>query len=179
MIGSGVAYAVTVSGLSLLFLLLVGFIGIYNNFTTNRFEHFGLVFGIFGLLFGLLTGILQALMSLRLRDTWRLILAATLGFALGGLVMGILVRLVNPTSGFQTYPILTWIVLILALAAPFALGGGAIGLTYGRLAKRMAEKGEPAEVAPALRMANRDCGGDRCSCSLLVLWHIKIRFQIS
>jgi phosphatidylserine/phosphatidylglycerophosphate/cardiolipin synthase-like enzyme len=144
-IGSGVAFAVTVGGLSLLFLLLVGFIGIYNNFTTNRFEHFGLVFGVFGLVFGLLTGILQALMSLRLRYTWRLILAATLGFALGGLVMGILVRLVNPTAGFQTYPILTWAVLILAMVSPFALGGGAAGFTYGRLAKRIAEKGETVD----------------------------------
>ncbi|MGW8250752.1 MAG: hypothetical protein ACWGO1_08930, partial [Anaerolineales bacterium] len=84
-IGSGIAYAVTVGGLSILFLLLIAFIGIYNNFTTNRFEHFGLLFGIFGLVFGLLTGILQSLMSLRLRYSWRLILAATLGFALGGL----------------------------------------------------------------------------------------------
>ncbi len=175
-IGSGVAYAVTVSGLSLLFLLLVGFIGIYNNFTTNRFEHFGLVFGIFGLLFGLLTGILQALMSLRLRDTWRLILAATLGFALGGLVMGILVRLVNPTSGFQTYPILTWIVLILALAAPFALGGGAIGLTYGRLAKRMAEKGEPAE---SLQPSGWQTGIVAVIGVLAVFWFFGILNQIS
>lgn len=145
-IGSGVAFAVTVSALTFLFLLLLGFIGIYNNFTANRVEHYGIVFGVFGLVFGLLTGILQAFLSLRLKDTWRLILAATLGFTMGGLLMGLLVRLVNPTSGFQTHPILTWMVLLLALLSPFALGGGAIGTTYGRLAKRAAGKGEPVEA---------------------------------
>jgi len=144
-IGSGVAFAITVSALSMLFLLLIGFIGIYNNFTANRVEHYGLVFGLFGLVFGLLTGILQALTSVRLKYTWRVILAATLGFTLGGAIAGLMVRLVNPTAGFQTYPLLTWIVLILALAIPFAAGGGALGFTYGRLAKRAAEKGDSVE----------------------------------
>jgi len=144
-IGSGIAFGVTISALSLLFLLLIAFIGIYNNFTANRVEQYGLVFGLFGLVFGLLTGILQALTSVRLRYTWRVILAATVGFTLGWAITGLLVRLVNPTAGFQTYPILTWIVMILALAAPFAIGGGALGYTYGRLAKRLAENGQPVE----------------------------------
>src|SRR5512139_752584 len=54
-IGSGVAFAITISGLSMLFLLLIGFIGVYNNFTANQVEQYGLVFGALGLLFGLLT----------------------------------------------------------------------------------------------------------------------------
>jgi membrane protein YqaA with SNARE-associated domain len=103
-IGSGVAFAITVSALTFIYLLLIGFIGIYNNFTANQIEHYLLVFGLFGLIFGLLAGIIQSLVSLRLKDTWRLILASTIGFTLGGIVMGILVRLVNPTSGFQTLP---------------------------------------------------------------------------
>jgi phosphatidylserine/phosphatidylglycerophosphate/cardiolipin synthase-like enzyme len=144
-IGSGVAFAITVSVFTFIYLLLLGFIGIYNNFTTNKIEQYALVFGLMGLVFGLFTGIIQSLLSLRLKDTWRLILAAALGFGLGGVLMGILVKLVNPTSGFQTYPLLTWIVLLLALASPFALGGGAMGLTYGRLANRAAGKGELVE----------------------------------
>ena len=126
-------FAITVSVFTFVYLLLLGFIGIYNNFTANQVEHYVLVFGLAGLIFGLITGIILALVTLRLRETWRLILASTIGFTLGGMVMGILVRLVNPTSGFQTHPILTWIVLLLALVAPFALGGGAMGYTYGRL----------------------------------------------
>jgi phosphatidylserine/phosphatidylglycerophosphate/cardiolipin synthase-like enzyme len=145
-VASAAAFAVSIGGLSLLFLLLIGFIGVYNNFAANRVEHYGLVFGLMGLVFGLLSGILQALMSVRFRHTWRVILAAALGFTLGGLVSGMLVRLVNPTAGFQTYPILTWAVLILALAVPFALGGGALGLAYGRLGQRAAEQGQPVEA---------------------------------
>lgn len=145
-IGSAVAFAVTLSGLTFLYLLLLSFIGIYNNFTANPIDQYLIVFGLFGLIFGLLTGLLQAFMSLRLRDTWRLILASTLGFTLGGIVMGLLVRLVNPTSGYHTFPVLTWIVLLLALAAPFALGGGALGYAYGRLAGRAMGKGEPPEA---------------------------------
>ncbi len=145
-IGSGVTFAITVSVFTFVYLLLLGFIGIYNNFTANQVEHYVLVFGLAGLIFGLITGIILALVTLRLRETWRLILASTIGFTLGGIVMGILVRLVNPTSGFQTYPVLTWIVLLLALVAPFALGGGAMGYTYGRLANRAAGKGEPVEA---------------------------------
>jgi phosphatidylserine/phosphatidylglycerophosphate/cardiolipin synthase-like enzyme len=109
-------------------------------------EQYALVFGLMGLVFGVVTGIIQALLSLRLKDTWRVILAATVGFTLGGVLMGILVKLVNPTSGFQTHPVLTWIVLLLALASPFALGGGAMGFAYGRLANRAAGKNEPVEM---------------------------------
>jgi phosphatidylserine/phosphatidylglycerophosphate/cardiolipin synthase-like enzyme len=145
-IGSAVAFAITVSAFTFIYLLLLGFIGIYNNFTANKIEHYGLVFGLMGLIFGLITGIIQSFLSLRLRDTWRLILAATIGFTFGGGVMGFLVKLVNPTSGFQTYPILTWIVLLLALASPFVLGGGSLGFTYGRLARRMTEKEKPVET---------------------------------
>jgi len=145
-ISSAVAFAITVSVLTIIYLLLLGFIGIYNNFTANLIENYLLVFGLFGLIFGLLTGIIQSLLSLRLRDTWRLILASAIGFMLGGMVMGILVRLVNPTSGYQTFPILTWIVLLLALVFPFALGGGAMGYTYGKLANRVVGKGEAVET---------------------------------
>ena len=144
-IGSGISFALTVSLLFMVFLLLTSFVALYNNFTTDRIDQFGILFGLFGLVFGLLSGILQALMTVRLRYSWRVILAATLGFTLGGVIMGLLVRLVNPTASMQTYPILTTIVLLLALAAPFTFGGGALGYTYGNLARRVSEKNEPVE----------------------------------
>jgi hypothetical protein len=144
-VGSGIAFAVTISVLLFVFLLLTSLMALYNNLTTNRIDQFGLVFGIFGLVFGLITGILQSLLTVRLRHTWRVILAAMLGFALGGVIMGVLIRLVNPTEGFQIHPLLTWLVLAITLLIPFALGGGAMGLTYGRLAQRAVDADEEVE----------------------------------
>ena len=64
-------------------------------------QFFNNLFGIFGLIYGLVTGILQALMSVRLCHSWRLILAAPIGFTLGGLLLGVLVRWLNPTEPFD------------------------------------------------------------------------------
>lgn len=143
--GSGAAFAFSISVLTFLFLLLSSLLALYNNLTTNRIDQFGLVFGVFGLIFGLITGILQSLMTVKLRHTWRVILASTLGFGLGGVILGVLLRLVNPTSGFQTVPVLTWIVLAIALLIPFAIGGGAMGFAYGWLAQRAVDNDQEVE----------------------------------
>jgi len=144
-VGSAVAYGIGFGLLTLVFLLVIGFIGLYNNFQTDRFQDFSLLFGIFGLVFGLVTGILQALMSVRLWHSWRLILAAPLGFALGGILLGLLVRWLNPTEPFDVFPILAWTILILGLLAPFFFGGGFLGFTHGRLARRAEREDDPAD----------------------------------
>lgn len=143
-VGSAVAFGITTGVLLLLFLLVIGFVGLYNNFQTNRVQDYGLIFGLFGLIFGLVTGILQALMSVRLRHSWRLIIMVPLGFAFGGLVLGLVIRWLNPTQAFTVYPILAWTILILALLAPFFFGGGFLGFTHGRLAQRAAREDDPA-----------------------------------
>lgn len=149
-VGSAVAYALSAALTTLLFLLLISFMGLYNNFTKNQIEHYGILFGLFGLVFGLVTGILQALMSVRLRHTWRVILANLLGFTAGGVILGLLVRLVNPTAGFQTHPILTWLALLIALMAPFFMGGGALGFVHGRIAARATDEENPVQyIFPA------------------------------
>ena len=175
-VGSGIAFAVSVGSLTLIFLLLISFIALYNNFTTDRIEHYGIIFGLFGLVFGLITGVLHALMSVRLRDTWRVILAASTGFALGGVVTGLLVRLVNPTAGLRTYPILTTIVLLLALAAPFMLGGGTLGFTYGRMAKRITAAGETVE---SLQPSRWQTGIVALVCILAAFWFFGFLGQIT
>ena len=143
--GSGVAFAASTSLLLLVFLLLIGFIALYNNFTSERIEHYGILFGLFGLVFGLLTGLLQAFTTVHLRHTWRVILLSTLGFALGGVIAGILVRLINPTDALKTHPIVTTLVLLIALAAPYFIGGGALGLAYKQIAQRVTQAGEAVE----------------------------------
>ncbi|MGB6420870.1 MAG: hypothetical protein WBF05_03440, partial [Anaerolineales bacterium] len=141
-IGSAIAFAVSTSILTFVFLLVIGFLGLYNNMASDKVEQFGLIFGLFGLLFGLLTGLLQAFMTVRVRHSWRILLAAILGFSIGGVLLGLIVRFLNPTTGFITYPVLTFILLALGLMLPFTLGGGAMGLSYGRLAQRAARDGK-------------------------------------
>ena len=84
-------------------------------------------------------------MSVRLRHSWRVFLSAPLGFALGGIILGLLVRFLNPTEGFKTYPILTGLILLIGLVAPFFMGGGALGFAHGNLAPRADREEEPAK----------------------------------
>jgi len=149
-LGSAIAFAISSPLIVMFFLLLISFIGLYNNFTRERVEHFGIIFGIFGLVFGLLVGVLQALMCVKLRHSWRVILSALLGFTFGGIILGLLVRLVNPTVAYKTYPILTEFTLLVGLLAPFFLGGGAMGFVYGHLAVRMEREQKPEQfIFPA------------------------------
>ncbi len=143
---SSIAYAISVSVLALIFLLLISFVAMYNNLTTNRVDQFGIIFGLFGLVFGLLAGLLQGLMSLCLRYAWKVLLASILGYMLGGGILGLIIRLVNPTTTIQSSPVLTVLVLVLGLAVPFALGGGALGFTYGRLLRQENDKGITPEA---------------------------------
>lgn len=149
--GSGITFSFTQSILLLTFIIVTAFIGLYNNFTDNKVEHYLIIFGLFGLVFGLITGILQAITTVKLRYTWRVILSATLGYTLGGILLGFIIRLVNPTEGFKTFPILTFLVLLLGLAAPYFLGGGFLGITYGRLARRASEANAAVETYQASR----------------------------
>lgn len=149
--GSSVAYAASTSILILVFLLLIVFIALYNNFTTDRIEQYGILFGLFGLVFGLVTGLVQAFTTVRLRHTWRVILASTLGFAFGGVIAGLIIRWVNPSDGLEVAPILTTLILLLALALPYFFGGGAVGLAYGTIANRTIDGGEEVETAQSPR----------------------------
>jgi hypothetical protein len=149
--GSGVAFAGSTGILVMVFLLLVSFIALYNNFTEQRIEQYGILFGLFGLVFGLITGLFQAFTTVRLRHTWRVILYSTLGFALGGVFAGLIVRWINPLDGLDTYPILTTLILLVALALPYFIGGGALGLAYRQITNRVVQSGEMVESAQSPR----------------------------
>lgn len=149
--GSSVAFAGSTGILVMVFLLLTSFIALYNNFTAERIEQFGILFGLYGLAFGLLTGLMQAFTTVRLRHTWRVILASILGFTLGGVITGLLIRLVNPLDGLDTYPILTTLVLLIALLSPYFFGGGLLGLAYNRIAGYAVDAGEEIETIQSPR----------------------------
>jgi phosphatidylserine/phosphatidylglycerophosphate/cardiolipin synthase-like enzyme len=149
--GSSVAFAGSTGLLVMVFLLLVSFIALYNNFTDQRIEQYGILFGLFGLVFGLITGIFQAFTTVRLRHTWRVILYSTLGFAVGGVLAGLLVRWINPLDGLETYPILTTIILLVALALPYFTGGSALSLAYNQISQQATEAGETVESVQSSR----------------------------
>ena len=149
--GSSVAFAGSTGILLIIFLLLLSFIALYNNFNAQRIEQYGTLFGLYGLVFGLVTGIFQAFTTVRLRHTWRVILASTMGFALGGVIGGLILRWVNPLDGLDINPILTTIVLGIALLLPYFVGGGALGLAYRQIARRVTESGEAVETAQSPR----------------------------
>ena len=149
--GSGVAFAGSTGILLIVFLLLISFIALYNNFNAQRIEQYGILFGLYGLVFGLVTGLIQAFTTVRLRHTWRVILASTLGFALGGVIGGLILRFVNPLDGLDTHPILTTILLVISLLLPYFVGGGALGLAYRQIARRVTESGEKVESAQSPR----------------------------
>ncbi|KPK13385.1 MAG: hypothetical protein AMJ56_02080 [Anaerolineae bacterium SG8_19] len=149
--GSSVAFAGSTGILLIVFLLLLSFIALYNNFNAQRIEQYGILFGLYGLVFGLLTGIFQAFTTVRLRHTWRVILSSTLGFALGGVFAGLLIRWINPLDGLDTYPILTTIILLIALALPYFIGGGALGIAYKQIAQLVTESGDTVESAQSPR----------------------------
>lgn len=149
--GSSIAFAASTSILLLVFLLLIAFIALYNNFSGDQISRYGILFGLFGLVFGLVTGLIQAFTTVRLRHTWRVILASTLGFALGGVLAGLIVSWINPLDGLDAAPILTTIILLLALALPYVLGGGAMGLAYQKIALQRIASGETFESAQSPR----------------------------
>jgi len=149
--GSSVAFAASTGILVMLFLLFISFIALYNNFTSDRIEQFGILFGLYGLIFGLVTGLVQAFTTVHLRHTWRVILSSTLGFAVGGVISGLIIRWINPLNGLETTPILTTLVLLLALAMPYFIGGGALGLTYQGIAQRTLDDGNPVESVQSPR----------------------------
>ena len=74
-----------------------------------------------------------------------------MGFGIGGVVAGLLIRLVNPLDGLDTYPILTTLILLVALAMPYFIGGGALGIAYKQIAQRVTQSGESVETAQSPR----------------------------
>ncbi len=147
LLDSGVTFAVSQGVLFLVFLLLLSLFATYNNFSVNRIDRFGIIFGLFGLVFGLFSGIILALASVRLRHTWRVALGALLGFTAAGFLTGALLRLFSPADGFNS---VTGSLAIIAFYLGFYfLGGGILGWTYGRLAAKVQrEAREPQSVLP-------------------------------
>jgi hypothetical protein len=129
-------------------LLLLSVIALYNNGPPSRTLNFVLVFALLGAVYGLVCSLVLSLMTVRFRHTWRVILAATLGFGIGGGLIGYLVYWAQ-LSAVRSFSIGEIVFLFLALALGLNVPGGvALGLAYNWVARKSFNTGDEA-VQPA------------------------------
>ena len=147
-LGSGFAFAVGQGLLIIPILLLLSVIALYNNGPQGRPLNFVLAFALLGAVYGLVCGLVLSLMTLRFRHTWRVILATTLGFGIGGGLIGYLIYWAQ-LSAVRSFSIGEIIFLFLALALGLNVPGGvALGLAYNWVARKSFSAGDEA-VQPA------------------------------
>ncbi|HUM71933.1 MAG TPA: hypothetical protein PLK31_24155, partial [Chloroflexota bacterium] len=103
------------------------------------------LFTFYGFLFGLLSGILLAILTSRLRYSWRVLLGSITGFTLGGAVMGLFVYWHQARGFLNWLPDLLFVPFLFLITG--AMGGALLGLAYHSLAEREALK----EARPAPR----------------------------
>jgi len=87
------------------------------------------MFGALGVLYGLIGGALFGLLTVGLRRFLWIVLAAATGFGLGGLLLGLFIRLAADSDAAFTR--LLWAMLGMFFFG--ALGGGALGFAFSRL----------------------------------------------
>ena len=133
--------------LLVLFLLLLALLFFYNNNADVRPRGVTVLLGGYGLLYGLLIGLLLGLTSVGGRHFWRVMLAAMLGYMLGGIATGLLLWLSGRLAG-QGNRIIGLLFLLAAVVALHFFGGASLGWEYNRLArKRLAGGSLPAQMS--------------------------------
>lgn len=147
LLGSGFAFGLAEGLLVVPIVLVLALTALYTNGVIGERNRYGILFAIFGLLYGVVAGLWLGLITVRLRRSWRVILASILGFGLGGALMGILVR----TISVQGFAALGWfgalIALLLLALALYAPAGAALGLAYASNAATRQQRGD-ATVNP-------------------------------
>ncbi len=147
MLGGAFAYGISQGVLLIPMLLLIAIIGKYNSGSTKDPASFLILFSLLGGVYGLVSGLILALITLRLRYIWRAWLASIVGYALGGLLLGLVFWQRQIFLG-QPTPLLQSIVLFIIFVLAFGLAGSALGLAYrwvdGRRLQKPEQKLEPA-----------------------------------
>jgi phosphatidylserine/phosphatidylglycerophosphate/cardiolipin synthase-like enzyme len=147
MLAGGAAYAIAQLAL-VLFVLLLVLAAVVNNEPALHLSRFLFLFGIFGLVYGLISGFWLGLISLGWRYFWRVWLAGTAGYTLGGLLLGLLAWLAAQAAD-RELRLIGGMVLLLGIVALFALGGAAFGWVYGWVAdRRLVKGGIPLKMSP-------------------------------
>ena len=144
--GLGGAFALGISEGILLVpvLLILAIIGLYNNYSDTDPASFIVFFGIIGLVYGLLSGLVLSLVTVKLRYFWMILLAAMIGFGLGGMLFGALMWQVELFSVSDSLFIQAIVRLVLSSLAFSALAGGLIGMAYQWIAQKRLAVGNEA-----------------------------------
>ena len=152
MLGGAFAYGITYAILLIPLLLLLSLFSQYNQGSSKDPSSFILLFTLIGLIYGLLSGLILALVTLKLRYSWRPLLYSVLGGGIGGMFLGLVIWRHNFFLALPTRQ-LQLIVFFLYLALAFAgLIGGLLALAYLRFrAGRPISSAGPS--ASAARMA--------------------------
>ena len=116
-------------------LLILAIIGLYNNYSDTDPASFIVFFGLIGLVYGLLSGLVLSLVTVKLRYFWMILLAAMIGFGLGGMLFGALMWQVELFSVSDSLFIQAIVRLVLSSLAFSALAGGLIGMAYQWIAQ--------------------------------------------
>jgi MFS family permease len=146
-LGGAFAYGITYGILLVPILLLIAFVGQYNQGSAKDPGSFIALFGLIGLVYGLLSGLVLALVTVKVRYGWLPFLASILGGTLGGMFLGVVIW---RNTVFLEQPSRQW--QLLAFFLYFALGfaglvGGLLALSY-RWVERKREKRADRKVEP-------------------------------
>jgi phosphatidylserine/phosphatidylglycerophosphate/cardiolipin synthase-like enzyme/MFS family permease len=129
LLGGAFAYGITYGILLIPILFLISLIGQYNQGSSKDPASFITLFGLIGLIYGLLSGLMLALVTVKLRYGWLLLISSTLAGLLGGMVLGLVLWRHNFFLGLPSRR-LQLIVFFLYFALTFAgLVGGVLALT--------------------------------------------------
>lgn len=127
---TALSFGITEALLILPFFLLTVIIALYNNGIDRDPTGQVIVFGIYGLIFGIVLGLLLGLLTVGWRQTWRVLLASSVGFGLGGAAVGYGLRIAYyPATFGAELPELVIVLPILALVF-FGVGGLFLGWVF-------------------------------------------------
>jgi phosphatidylserine/phosphatidylglycerophosphate/cardiolipin synthase-like enzyme/MFS family permease len=113
-------------------ILVIGLLSFYD-VAELRPRLFGIVIGLVGLLFGVLMGLWMGAVALGSSRAGRVARPTSIGFGLGGFLFGICLWVYLSTYSSPDIARGGWIWLLLGLFVFASLGGGALGLAFGRI----------------------------------------------
>lgn len=134
--GSGYAFAIVQGILVIPIMLSISLISFYNNAPRTQPSAYLIFFGLMGLIFGLLIGLVISLITVRVRFGWRVLLAAILGYTIGGGFLGLALYNVNLISIGTSYTMRALSRLIILTITIYIPSGAALGLAYHWITKK-------------------------------------------